>query len=79
MDKASGYGPEDCGFKSHRLCFFLHPTITNNLKSNPQKSRYIYKKFGVQAYGKDIVYFNWSINKLIKRNGLKLKEVLEHL
>ena len=23
MDKASAYGAEDCGFKSHRLCFFL--------------------------------------------------------
>ena len=23
MDKASGYEPEDCGFKSHQLCFFI--------------------------------------------------------
>ena len=30
MDKASGYGPEDCGFKSHRLCSFFIFTFTYN-------------------------------------------------
>ena len=38
MDKASGYEPEDCGFKSHQLCFFINKKIIdfdqNNSLSN---------------------------------------------
>ena len=27
MDKASAYGAEDCGFKSHRACVFYNSII----------------------------------------------------
>ena len=33
MDKASGYEPEDCGFKSHQLCFFINKK-NNRIESN---------------------------------------------
>ena len=49
MDKASGYGPEDCGFKSHRLCFFIKPPQINLLPNATEKLKI--KKVEAEFWG----------------------------